>query len=159
MATTFNADEIFEMAEQIERNGTKFYRRAAEIISDKDNKDLLLKLADMEVEHEETFAQMREELTGKENESMAFDPDNQAALYLQAVANGHVFDVKTDPSSLLSGNESFHDILKIAIGAEKDSIAFYMGLKDSVSEPAGKDKVDKIIREEMNHIVLLSGKL
>ncbi|MHC4213324.1 MAG: ferritin family protein [Planctomycetota bacterium] len=159
MAITFNADEIFEMAEQIERNGIKFYRRAAEIISDKDNKDLLLRLAEMEVEHEKTFAQMREELTGKENESIAFDPDNQAALYLQAVANGHVFDMKTDPSALLSGQESFHDILKMAIGAEKDSIAFYMGLKDSVPAPAGKDKVDKIIREEMNHIVLLSGKL
>ena len=27
---TFNPDEIFEMAEQIERNGAKFYRKAAE---------------------------------------------------------------------------------------------------------------------------------
>ena len=159
MAITFNADEIFEMAEQIERNGTKFYRRAAEIISDKDNKDLLLKLAEMEIEHEKTFARMREELTGKENESMAFDPDNQGALYLQAVANGHVFDLKTDPAALLTDQVSFHDILKMAIGAEKDSIAFYMGIKDSVSEPAGKDKIDRIIREEMNHIVLLSSKL
>jgi rubrerythrin len=159
MAITYNADEIFEMAEQIERNGTKFYRKAAEIISDELNKKLLIKLADMEIEHEKTFAQMREELSGKENEPIAFDPDNQGALYLQAIANGHVFDIKTDPSELLSGQESFHDILKIAIGAEKDSIAFYMGLKDSVPEPAGKGKIDNIIREEMNHIVLLSSKL
>ena len=159
MAITFNADEIFEMAEQIERNGTKFYRRAAEIISDKDNKDLLLNLAEMEVDHIKTFAQMREQLAGKEKESITFDPDNQAALYLQARANGHVLDMKTDASTLLSGRESFHDILKMAIGAEKDSIAFYMGIKDSVPEPAGKGKIDKIIREEMNHIVLLSSKL
>ncbi len=159
MAITFNADEIFEMAEQIERNGTKFYRRAAEIISDKDNKDLLLNLAEMEVDHIKTFAQMREQLAGKEKESITFDPDNQAALYLQAMANGHVLDMKTDASTLLSGRESFHDILKMAIGAEKDSIAFYMGIKDSVPEPAGKGKIDKIIREEMNHIVLLSSKL
>ena len=26
MAITFNANEIFEMAEEIERNGAKFYR-------------------------------------------------------------------------------------------------------------------------------------
>jgi rubrerythrin len=159
MAITFNADEIFEMAEQIEKNGTKFYRRAAEIISDKDNKNLLLKLAEMEVEHIKTFAQMREQLADKENESITFDPDNQGVLYLQAMANGHVFDMKTDASTLLSGRESFHDILKMAIGAEKDSIAFYLGLKDSVPQPAGKGKIDKIIREEMNHIVLLSSKL
>ncbi len=159
MEITFNADEIFEMAEQIERNGIKFYRRAAEIISDKDNKDLLIKLAEMEVDHIKTFARIREQLADKEKETIIFDPDNQCALYLQAMADGHVFDIKTDPSTLLSGSESFHDILKMAIGAEKDSIAFYMGLKDLVTEPAGKDKVDKIIREEMNHIVLLSSKL
>ena len=29
MGVTFNADEVFEMAEQIERNGAKFYRAAA----------------------------------------------------------------------------------------------------------------------------------
>ena len=30
MPITFNADEIFEMAEEMERNGAWFYRRAAE---------------------------------------------------------------------------------------------------------------------------------
>ena len=29
MSMPFNADEVFEMAEQIERNGGKFYRAAA----------------------------------------------------------------------------------------------------------------------------------
>ena len=29
MSVDFNADEIFEMAEQIERNGVKFYNKAA----------------------------------------------------------------------------------------------------------------------------------
>jgi hypothetical protein len=30
MSITFNVDEIFEMAEEIERNGAKFYREAQE---------------------------------------------------------------------------------------------------------------------------------
>jgi len=29
MSYDFNADEVFEMAEQIERNGVRFYREAA----------------------------------------------------------------------------------------------------------------------------------
>ena len=33
MGWDFNADEIFEMAEQIERNGAKYYRNAAEFVS------------------------------------------------------------------------------------------------------------------------------
>ena len=159
MAIPFNADEIFEMAEQIERNGAKFYRKAAESASDESIEKLFLNFAAMEVEHEKTFAQMRAELSGKETEAMSFDPDNQAAMYLRAVANGHVFDTKTNPADRLTGNESVQDILLMAIGAEKDSIAFYVGLKNSVSAPAGKEKVDKIIREEMGHISILSDKI
>jgi len=49
--------------------------------------------------------------------------------------------------------------LKMAIGVERDSIAFYVGLKEAVSRKAGKDKVDDIIKEEMGHIVTLNEKL
>lgn len=39
MSFNFNADEIFEMAEEIERNGAKFYRKAAEgSVSEKNRK-------------------------------------------------------------------------------------------------------------------------
>ena len=38
MSYNFNADEIFEIAEQIERNGANFYRTAAENITDEDKK-------------------------------------------------------------------------------------------------------------------------
>ena len=33
MSPVFNTDEIFEIAEQIERNGAKFYRRAAKSVA------------------------------------------------------------------------------------------------------------------------------
>ncbi len=159
MSITFNAFEIFEMAEQIERNGIKFYRKAAEGISDRDVRQMLLDLAVMEAEHEETFAGMRKQLSDEERELRVFDPDNEIALYLQAMANGHVFDPKYDPSGQLTGTESVEDILKLAIGAEKDSIVFYLGLKDFVSVKAGKDKVEAIIKEEMGHIAILNRKM
>jgi rubrerythrin len=47
----------------------------------------------------------------------------------------------------------------MAIGLEKDSIVFYVGLKESVSPRAGKDKVQAIIKEEIGHIAILSQKL
>jgi len=159
MSITFNAFEIFEMAEQIERNGIKFYRKAAEGISDKDTRQMLLELAAMEAEHEKTFAEMKKQLSGKQREPRVFDPDNEMALYLQAAANGHVFDPKYDLSEQLTGTESVEDILKLAIGAEKDSIVFYLGLKDFVPVRAGKDKVEAIIKEEMGHIAVLNRKI
>ena len=157
MGMPFNADEVFEMAEQIERNGGKFYRAAAEKFPAV--RDLLLTLAAMEDEHEKTFADMRAELSGTELEETVFDPDGQTQMYLHVMADGHVFDVKSDPSELLATKNTPEDVLKMAIGVERDSIAFYVGLKEAVSRKAGKDKVDAIIKEEMGHIVTLNEKL
>jgi len=159
MSTAFNADEIFEIAEQIERNGAKFYRKAAEGAAGETARDVLLDLAAMEDDHEKTFAAMRSELSLKEKASATFDPDGQAVAYLQAIAGGHVFDVKADPSEKLTGKETVAEVFKTAIGLEKDSVVFYVGMKDLVGESLGKDKISHIIAEEMTHITLLSDQL
>jgi len=157
MGMPFNADEVFEMAEQIERNGARFYRAAAKKFPTV--RDVLLDLAAMEDEHEKTFAAIRAELSASEQESVVFDPDNEAQMYLRVMADGHVFNVKADPTEQLASKDSAEDILKMAIGVEKDSIAFYVGLKEAVSRKAGKDKVEAIIKEEFGHIATLNEKL
>ena len=156
MTITFNAFEILEMAEQIERNGIKFYRTAAKAISAPDAHQMLLDLAEMEVEHEKVFDEMKKELAEEDRQTRVFDPENETDLYLHAMANGHVFNLKKDPADLLTGKETLADIVKLAIGAEKDSIVFYLGLKDFVPVRAGKDKIDNIIKEEMSHITTLN---
>jgi len=157
MVMPFNADEVFEMAEQIERNGARFYRAAAKKIPEVSQ--VFSDLAAMEDEHEKTFAAMRSELSGTEVVPPVFDPDGQAQMYLRVMADEHVVNVKTDPVEQLAGKETPEEVLKMAIGLEKDSIAFYVGLKESVSSRAGKDKVEAIIKEEMGHIATLSQKL
>lgn len=153
MIYDFNADDIFEMAEQMERNGIKFYTTAAESVSDDDAKSLLFEFADMEREHEKIFSEMRKELSSDEKQSTVFDPEGDAARYLRALADTRVFfDKKIDVSSL-------KNILKDAIQAEKDSIVFYLGMKEAVPQDLGKGRLDNIIKEEMGHIRMLSGKL
>jgi len=153
MSYDFNADEVFEIAEQIERNGAKFYRIAAENIPDENNKKLLLNLATMEDEHEQTFKTLRTELSRDEKVLTTFDPDGESEGYLRSLADTRVFYEKEIDSS------SFKEVLKSAITAEKDSIVFYIGMKDVVPSHLGKDKLDGIIKEEMSHIKLLSKKL
>jgi rubrerythrin len=75
------------------------------------------------------------------------------------MADRHVFDVKTDPVEQLADKESARDVLRTAIGFEKDSIVFYTGLKECVSRKAGKDKVEAIIAEEMGHISAITRML
>lgn len=154
MSYDFNADDVFEMAEQIERNGSKFYRGAAERDFLKpDEKEMLLELARMEDQHEKVFQSMRAELSADEKAPTVFDPTGEAALYLRALADIRVFFEKAIDTSSLEA------ILKNAIEAEKDSIVFYLGMKSSVPESMGKDRLDEIIKEEMGHIRLLSQKL
>jgi len=159
MEFKYNAEEILEMAQQIERNGAKFYRLAAEQTTKEDIRQLLNNLAAMEDDHEKTFAFMLENLTDKEREPTTYDPDNVAASYLRAMAEGIIFDVKVDPQKVLAEQKSMQDILKMAIEFEKDSIVFYLGMKNAVPKRLGKDKIDDIIKEEMSHIVILGRQL
>ncbi|MFQ5842669.1 MAG: rubrerythrin [Thermodesulfobacteriota bacterium] len=159
MTTPFNADEIYEMAEQIERNGARFYRRAARGAVDPRNRRLLLDFAAMEEEHEKIFASMRADLAREKPETAAFDPDGQAALYLRAMAGGHVFDGEADPTQLFTGKETVEDIFRVAMGMEKDSIVFYLGMKELVPERLGKNRIDGIIHEEMGHLAILGKEL
>ncbi|KAF2958380.1 rubrerythrin [Thermotoga sp. Ku-13t] len=156
----FNIDEVFEMAEQIERNGVVFYNKAAEMFPEYTKKSVFLKLAEMEKEHEKRFHQMRLELAAKEREITQFlDPQGEAAAYLRAMVSGKVFDSKLDPTTRFKQVGSVSDVIRIAIDVEKDSIIFYLGLKEMIPQGLGKDKIDLIVREEMSHVALLSDML
>lgn len=153
MTSEFNANDIFEMAVKIEQNGAVFYRDAAEKLDQEDQKEFLLELAKMEDDHEKTFANMQKSLKDEESFSTTFDPDDDNALYLKALADTRVFFEKEQPDN------SLKSILTCAIQAEKDSIAFYLGMKEMIPAKLGQSKIDDIIKEEMGHIRLLAEKL
>ena len=153
MRYDFNADDVFEMAEQLERNGAKFYQEAAGRVEGEKHKAFLAGLSKMELEHEKTFASMREELKGKEKAPTVFDPEGESEQYLRALADTRVFFEKQIDISTMEG------ILLAAIQAEKDSIVFYLGMKDLVPGDLGASRLDKIIREEMAHVKTLSSEL
>jgi len=156
MTIPFSADEVLQIAEQIERNGSRFYRRASQGFTDPRARELLLDLAIMEDEHEKVFAGMRADLSPQEREPTVPDPYGEAVLYLRGMADGALFDVKADPSERLTGKETMEDILRTAIGLEKDSIVFYLGIKEVIPERLSKQRIDDIIKAEMGHIAALS---
>ena len=159
MSITFNADEVFEMAENIERDAAKFYRQAEKIAADKKTKQIFLNLAGMEDKHMKTFQEMRQALGSGEKEETTFDPDNEAAMYLQTMAKGHGWEGKKSLTESLTGKEKIEDIIKIALEAERNSVVFYSGLKELVPPRAGRDRVEAIIKEELGHIAILNEQL
>lgn len=155
MATRFNADEILEMAGRIETKGAKFYRQAARLHVGA--RDLLNEIARQEDLHYQTFMDIRRQLTPAEKGAVA-DLTGEAELYLSAMVDGLNWDINRDAHEVLTGKESLAEIFRIAIGLEKDSIAFYLALKDLVPPALGKDKIEAIVREEMKHIAWLHDK-
>jgi rubrerythrin len=154
MPAKFNAGEILDMAAQIETKGAKFYRIAAK--HNVAGRELLLQIASQEDQHYRIFADMRKGLTP--SEKGGYDPFGETDMYVKAMVDGFAFEINKDPADALTGKESLADLLRTAIQMEKDSIVFYLGLKQMVPPALGKDKLEAVIKEEMTHIAWLSNK-
>jgi len=155
---TYTADEIYEIAEQIERNAAEFYREAAERCPNEETCKLLLDMSEIENKHLETFQNMRVKLAEEVGLSI-FDPFGRSAMYLQAIADARSWEGRRNPMQALSGSETVKEIIEIALESEKEMVVFYVGLRDLVYFKAGKDKVEEIIIEELCHISALSRML
>ncbi len=157
MAYDFNVEEVFEMAIQIEANGAAFYRKAAGMQTDESDRRFLETLALMEDRHKAGFQEMKQFVADSEKTPTVFDPDDEQGLYLKAMADFHGGEGSPDALALLTGTESLADIVKTAIGLEKESILFYVGLKDLVPPRLGRDRINAIIDEEKQHVAQLTG--
>jgi len=158
MTDTFNAFDVFEVAEQIERNGTNFYIRAAELFNDPDICQMFLRLAEWEKEHGLIFARMKQQLSEQNRQEIASDAEDLLPDP-RVMAGLAVFGMRSDPAEELRGRQGKTDIIRRAVEKEKDSIVFYHGLKEFVPAGADKAKIDDIIKEEMRHIVILDQSL
>ncbi len=156
MASTYSAEDVFAIAIQIEKNGAAFYRRAAGLRKDLNEKALLESLAQMEDEHRECFEKMKAQRFVLENAQNMFDLEGERALFLRAMADEHGGEGHPDIAELFTGEETIQEIIKTAIDLEKESILFYLGLKDLVPSALGREKIDPIIDQEKKHLVQLT---
>jgi rubrerythrin len=154
MSFKFNVEEIFEMAVKMEQEGAQFYRTAAGHCDDVAIREVLLDLAEMEDGHQQMFRDLKNMLTAADAVPTAYDPEDQTVQYLTAMVEHSVFkeNASFNPKDL-------QQVFERALQAEKDSIAFYNGLKNLVTGDFGKERVDAIIHEEMNHVSMIAGLL
>lgn len=157
----YNAEELFRMAESVERDGRQFYRQAAQAVGCPDLARLLNELADWEGKHEERFAAMRAELPeSASREPGPGDPlEEHAADYLQAFVDGKVF-----PGPSRTAGFAFPQladpaaVLAYAIGREKDTVVFFLTLQQQVPKFRGQERIQAIIDEELKHVHILERK-
>jgi rubrerythrin len=149
------ADDVFAMAVRIEENGKTFYTGAAEKANNSQFRKLFLDLAEMEAGHIEAFKSLRSQLPGSFPADAIWDPEGLAESYLQTTADTHVFTGDAAKTRMQEINTPL-EALDMAIQFEKDSVAFFMGMKEILPDPTGKTEIDKLILSEMQHIWLLS---
>ena len=149
------ADDVFAMAVRIEENGKTFYTGAAELAKEPATKNLFSDLAAMEAGHIDAFRSLRAALPDSDLSNIVWDPEGLAESYLQATADTHVFTVEAADSRLKKIKNPM-EVLDMAIQFEKDSVAFFIGMKELLPDPSGKGEVDKLIKAEMEHIKMLS---
>lgn len=151
---TYGAFEVFEIAEQVERNGAKFYRTAAELAGNMQVREIFLLLAEWEVRHEKIFSRMKQAV-GELNTEPAKGKSGEIPVEPKAMAGLAVFSIKSRPGWELPGDKSQAYVLRMAMKNERDTVVFYEGLKSFVPVGAEQEKIDEIIGEEMRHISIL----
>jgi rubrerythrin len=159
METRFSVFEILQIAEQVDHKGAKFYLKTAELFADPDLRDIYYRLATWKAKHEKIWARMRKRFSDKTGEFGTFDPDDYVLSNPQVMSGLTWFGTKQGRVDQLTGKENKRQILNDAIRRANEVIIFYQGLKDFARDPASRDTIDKIVREENRQIELLLAEL
>ena len=157
MTPELTAYEVLEIAEKMERNAAKFYRKAAGMCDDPQVCKLLTELARWEKRHVRVFAEMKEHLSEHAWELGYFEPDRIDVSRVRVPSA--VSDARADPARELTGAGTKADILQVAIKKENDAIAYYTGLKEFVLGEDNLEAIESIIREEQRHVRILTQSL
>ena len=141
----FSLKDIIDIAVQIERNGERVYRNAADKIEIPSLRSLLQRLADDETQHAKWF----EALTDKVSGTGEFpEQEKMGRALLQNAIGAQSFTLEdADFSSM----KKIEDLLKLAIEFEKDTALFYRMLQPLVEDQKTLEQLQAIIREEETH--------
>jgi rubrerythrin len=146
----FTMSEIIEFAIRIEENGEKVYRDASEKVSEPSLVSLLQWLADEEAEHVQWFSELKGTV---QEESVDPKVGEMGQSLLLGIVGDQTFSLKEWDLSKIA---DLKEVLKIALGFEKDTVIFYEMMGSFIQEDAALAKLDQIIQEEKRHVRTLS---
>ena len=146
----YSIRELVEMAVQTERLGYAFYTEVARKFENDDAlQELFATLAKKERGHEKIFKSLLGNVDAREVEG-----PEEVASYMRALVESEFFlgSGKSLPS--LGHVTTVGDAVDFALGFEKETLLYFVGLQGMVRE---QDVVQKIIDEERAHIAWLGS--
>ena len=145
----FSIREVLEQAVQTEKLGYQFYTTMA--VRFKENEKLVKlfgTLAEKELRHEKTYAEMKDTVGDDEPEGW-----EEISHYLRAIVESQFFLGKNKSLPSMEHVNTVSDAVNYAMEFEKETLLYFYGIRDAVRE---KELVDEIINEEKSHIMWLS---
>jgi len=153
--SNFSINEIIEMAAQIEKSGYAYYDRALQqgFLSTK-GRELLTYLRDQEKEHEKFFNNMR----SREEMNLILENSDwdTVSSYLRAIIEQRLFNDENSAIRLATAASTEKELLTNAIQFEKDTLLYFLSVRDSINDSKAKDILSKIIKEEVDHVLQLT---
>jgi rubrerythrin len=150
-------EDLVDLAFQMETNGAAYYGKAAARSTDPEIRRVLTDLQGMEEEHARLWADVKAELGG--SKPVDLGADEIVSEYLRTWLSGTAFDRAPEQISVIAESGNASEILRVAIGLEKETIAFYAGLRTVVADERALDRLDWMMKEELKHVVDLSRAL
>ena len=157
MTRELTAFEVVKMAEQMERNAARFYRRAAGISNDPALSKLFSELAQWEKRHIQVFAQMKDQFPEQAWEQGGSDSDRVNVSRFDAPPA--VFDEHSDPAQELTGRETRAEVFQLALKKERYTIGYYTSLTEFALGPQNIKVIKSILQEERRHVKILMQSL
>lgn len=154
-----NADELMELAIQIEKNGKDYFAAMAERSDNPRVKQVFNFLVREEQNHLESFEKVRIRLAENNQEEFQIaDEYNtpEMAAYIQAMSDGQVFPNLESHAELAAEIKDDEQAIYHAIGFEKDTILFFsdiLGILGANDE--NRPLIKELIRQEKIHIAKL----
>ena len=142
----FSITEIIEIAVQLEKNGEKVYREAIGKSKNTEMDDLLLRIAEEELEHIDWFLNLKNEIEKSQDRPQVKEMD---ASLIDDLMGKQTFSLADVDFSRVKNSEHLIDIF---IEFEKDTILFYEMLKTFLVDEKTIGHLEKIIQEESSHI-------
>ncbi len=146
----YSINEVLEMAIQTERLGQLFYAKLAhKFVKKAEMSALFTTLAAKEKEHEKIFTGIRDSAARQGEEPVQWD---EVSGYMRAFVESEFFLGNRKALPALTRVKTVKDAVGYALGFEKETLLYFLGLRSVVKE---KNKVDEVIAEEKRHIVWL----
>ncbi len=146
----FSIIEVIEQAVQTEKLGYQFYIMMVEKFKKEDGLvKLFSDLAQKELRHEKTFAELKDIIGDSEPEGW-----EEASQYMRAIVESEFFLGKNKALPSMEKIQSVEDAVNFALGFEKETLLYFYAISRLVKE---KEIVEEIINEERSHVRWLNA--